>query len=225
MSRSLDRRHRLLGPTGLVGVVCLLLQACSQAPRAPAVSTAEPEPELASQPAPTPPPLVDATPAPAHPTSTARTPGEYRLHAARHVYDQHAAQLFSGPLPPLLQAVGVLNLEIGARGEVRSLNWLRAPTHAPEVMRQIEHLVHRAAPYPAPLHLHSVTYTDTWLWHHSGRFQLHTLSEGQLGESAVSNAEGSKRRASTSPAPTRGSVQSAKCKPASLNPGQGSAYC
>jgi hypothetical protein len=141
------------------------------------------------------------------------------------VYDQHAAQLFSGPLPPLLQAVGVLNLEIGARGEVRSLNWLRAPTHAPEVMRQIEHLVHRAAPYPAPLHLQSVTYTDTWLWHHSGRFQLHTLSEGQLGDTAVSKAEGSKRRASTSPAPTRSSVQSAKCKPASLNPGQGSAYC
>jgi protein TonB len=25
-----------------------------------------------------------------------------------------------------------------------------------------------------------VTYTDTWLWHSSGRFQLDTLTEGQL---------------------------------------------
>jgi len=24
-----------------------------------------------------------------------------------------------------------------------------------------------------------VTYTDTWLWHKSGRFQLDTLTEGQ----------------------------------------------
>jgi hypothetical protein len=28
--------------------------------------------------------------------------------------------------------------------------------------------------------LGKVTYTDTWLWHKSGRFQLHTLSEGQM---------------------------------------------
>jgi hypothetical protein len=25
-----------------------------------------------------------------------------------------------------------------------------------------------------------VVYTDTWLWHKSGRFQLDTLTEGQL---------------------------------------------
>jgi hypothetical protein len=25
-----------------------------------------------------------------------------------------------------------------------------------------------------------VTYTDTWLWHSSGHFQLDTLTEGQL---------------------------------------------
>jgi protein TonB len=25
-----------------------------------------------------------------------------------------------------------------------------------------------------------VTYTDVWLWHSSGRFQLDTLTEGQM---------------------------------------------
>jgi hypothetical protein len=37
-----------------------------------------------------------------------------------------------------------------------------------------------AAPFPAPGR--SVTYTDTWLWDKSGRFQLDTLTEGQLGQ-------------------------------------------
>jgi len=114
-------------------------------------------------------------------------------------------------MPPLLQAVGVLDIEIGAQGEVRGLKWLRAPTHVPEVMRQIEQLVHRAAPYPAPLNLRSVTYTDTWLWHHSGRFQLHTLSEGQLGESGISNAQEPKRPTTRRSAVSRTSVITAKC--------------
>ena len=53
------------------------------------------------------------------------------------------------------------------------------PSHAPEVMQQIERLVRAAAPYPVPARLGTVTYTDTWLWDQSGRFQLDTLTEGQ----------------------------------------------
>ncbi len=204
MFRSLTGPHRLASRLpGLAAALCLLLQACSQAPLAPQAAIEQPIQEVAPQ------VFREPAPTPTHPVSTARTPGEYRLHAARHVYDQHAAHLYSGPLPPLLQAVGVLNLEIGAQGEVRSLNWLRAPTHAPEVMRQIEHLIHRAAPYPAPLHLHSVTYTDTWLWHQSGRFQLHTLSEGQLGAIESAATSEPKRPATRRAAST--SVKTAKC--------------
>jgi len=219
MSPSLTRRNRRVSHAILAGALCLLLQACSQAPIAPAVSVAPPAPEL-------PPPMsVDSTPPPMHPVSAAHTPAEYRLHAARHVYDQHASQLYSGPMPPLLQAVGVLDIEIGAQGEVLRLSWLRAPTHVPEVMRQIEQLVHRAAPYPAPLNLVSVTYTDTWLWHQSGRFQLHTLSEGQLGETAISNAQAPKRRASQRMTSTQTTVLSSKCKQPTSSPTQVSAYC
>ncbi len=183
MSPSLTGRKHCASQASLAGALCIFLQACSQAPLAPTVSVAPSAPKL------TPPISLDNTPPTTHPITVAHTPAEYRLLAARHVYEQHAAQLFSGPMPPLLQAVGVLDIEIDAQGEVRGLNWLRAPTHAPEVVRQIEQLVHRAAPYPAPVNLRSVTYTDTWLWHHSGRFQLHTLSEGQLGESGISNAQ------------------------------------
>jgi protein TonB len=205
MSRSLTGRQRLAGLPGIAGVSCLLLQACSQAPRAPEVSVVQPVPELA------PPAPVEIAPPSTQPAAIALTPGEYRLQAARHVYAQHAAQVYNGALPPLLQAVGVLNVEIGAQGEVRSLNWLRAPSHVPEVMRQIEQLIHRAAPYPAPQQVHGITYTDTWLWHKSGRFQLHTLSEGQLGaiESAATSESKrpTTRRAAASPA----SIKTAKC--------------
>ena len=36
-----------------------------------------------------------------------------------------------------------------------------------------------AGPFPAPVHMRKVVYTETWLWHASNRFQLDTLTEGQ----------------------------------------------
>ena len=185
-------------------LLCAWLQGCGSPPRTAQAPIT-----------PTTPPLADtqtATP-PTQPSnvSSARNPGEYRQHAAQHLYERHASRLFAGPMPPLLQAVGVLDIEIGQAGEVRSLRWLRAPTHVPDVMRQIEQMIHHAAPYPAPLHLSSVTYTDTWLWHQSGRFQLHTLSEGQLGVIGVEDAQDSKRRTARRPGATPRSTVTAKC--------------
>jgi hypothetical protein len=46
-------------------------------------------------------------------------------------------------------------------------------------MREIERTVRSAAPFPAPVRMGRVTYTDVWLWDKSGRFQLDTLTEGQ----------------------------------------------
>ncbi len=79
----------------------------------------------------------------------------------------------------MLYAVGVLNVDIDRAGQVQSVQWMRAPRHAPEVMAEIEKMVRAAAPCPTPVHLGRVTYTDDWLWHKSGRFQLDTLTEGQ----------------------------------------------
>jgi hypothetical protein len=83
-------------------------------------------------------------------------------------------------MPPQLYAVGVLQVEINAKGAVTGLNWMRAPRHAPEVVAEIERSVRLAAPFPVPMKMGRVTYTDTWLWDQSGRFQLDTLTEGQL---------------------------------------------
>ena len=82
-------------------------------------------------------------------------------------------------MPPQLYAVGVINVEIDSSGRVTGLQWLRAPKHAPEVIAEIERTIRQAAPFPAPARIGKVVYTDTWLWHKSGKFQLDTLTEGQ----------------------------------------------
>ena len=82
-------------------------------------------------------------------------------------------------MPPMLYAVAVLNVELDPQGHVIGLDWMRAPRHAPEVMREIERTIRQASPFPAPVRMGRVVYTDTWLWHASGKFQLDTLTEGQ----------------------------------------------
>lgn len=157
------------------------------APDAPTVITAAAAPSTASVPfalpAPAVPPVVVAAAAPSANNavlSYVANPREYRRDAAKHLYGQNAHRIYKGKLPAMLYAIGVLQVEVDGRGQVIRLNWMRTPTHAPEVVAEIERTVRRAAPFPVPAHLGQVTYTDTWLWHKSGRFQLDTLTEGQL---------------------------------------------
>ena len=112
-------------------------------------------------------------------SSNASTPRAYREDGASHLYGLNSSRIYKGKMPPLLYAVGVLNVEIDQTGRVTRLDWLRAPRHAPEVMAEIERTIRSAAPFPAPTRLGKVVYTDTWLWHVSGKFLLDTLTEGQ----------------------------------------------
>ena len=156
----------------LAGLMAVLAGCSSPPPKAPPAATAPVEPPPVAV---TPPPL----PQPAH-ASQAPTPRDYRRDAAKHLYDRNTQRIFAGKLPPLLYAVGVLQVDIDRLGQVTDIRWMRAPSHAPEVMADIERSVRAAAPFPAPVRMGKVTYTDTWLWHKSGRFQLDTLTEGQL---------------------------------------------
>lgn len=70
-------------------------------------------------------------------------------------------------------------MNIDGEGRVRSLHWMRAPRHAPEVIREIERIVRAAAPTRTHPHGRGDLYRH-WLWDKSGRFQLDTLTEGQL---------------------------------------------
>ena len=133
-------------------------------------------------PAPAAPPPVTGRPlAPASPAvSGATNPRAYRSDAAKHIYSKNAERIFHGQLPALLYAIGVLEVEVDGKGRVTATHWLRPPKHAPEVIAEIERTVRQAAPFPTPVRMGRVTYTDTWLWDKSGRFQLDTLTEGQL---------------------------------------------
>jgi protein TonB len=152
------------------------LLACSNPPSvAPAPVVQAPPPKVQPSALPTP----DATGISTR-VSNAGTPRDYRRDGAAHLYARNTNRIFSGKLPPLLYAIGVLQVDINASGSVTALRWMRAPTHAPEVVAEIERSVRSAAPFPAPVKMGKVTYTDTWLWHKSGQFQLDTLTEGQL---------------------------------------------
>ena len=125
---------------------------------------------------------IDGGNARAPEVSSAGNERAYRQDAARHIYALNGPRIWTGKLPPVLYAVGTLQVRLDADGAVRSLNWLRAPRHAPEAIAEIERIVRAAAPYPRASRLGAVVWTDTWLWDRSGRFQLDTLSEGQLQE-------------------------------------------
>ena len=122
---------------------------------------------------------ASARPVPVPDASDAATARAYRQDAARHLYSLNLGSIYKGRMPPLLYAVGVKQVQIDGQGRVGTINWMRAPNHVPEVMRAIERLVRAADPFPPPKLIGGLTYTDTWLWHKSGKWQLDTLTEGQ----------------------------------------------
>ena len=169
-----------------------LLVACNTTPQnAPGVVDKGPAPNAGF----VPPPATPGTPAitaiavaaPAAPrpyirpaNSAATTEKAYRQDAARHLYALNTDRIYKGMLQPNLYAIGVLDVDIDRQGNVTGVSWRRAPSHVPEVMAEIVRTVRAAAPYPVPTRLGKVTYGEIWLWDKSGKFQLDTLTEGQL---------------------------------------------
>jgi periplasmic protein TonB len=173
-----QRRQLLLAAAA--STLAVVLAGCSTPPPPPKPVTMAPPPEPVAPPPPPPPVVVEVPPEPVPiRVSAAMTARDYRRDAAAHLYERNSNRIFKGKLPPLLYAVGVLEIEVDKMGMISSINWMRAPSHAPHVMAEIERTVREAAPFPAPVQLGRVVYTETWLWHRSGRFQLDTLTEGQ----------------------------------------------
>ncbi|MDO8441048.1 MAG: hypothetical protein Q7S97_07580 [Polaromonas sp.] len=170
MPTSSPRRFWLLAL--LSAAAGAIVSACKTAPQSAAPASATLEPAT---------PVVGpiAGPKGSARSSPAGTVRAYRESGASHIYGLHADRIYKGKMPPLLYAVGVLNVEIDQAGIVTRLDWMRAPRHAPEVIAEIERMIQSASPFPAPTRLGKVVYTDTWLWHKSGKFQLDTLTEGQ----------------------------------------------
>ena len=103
---------------------------------------------------------------------------EYKRDAAQHIYAALPTHIFKGRLPPLLYGIAITEIDVDATGQVLDVRLLREPAAA-EVGAWIQRLVRRVGPFPAPAKLGQLTYTEIWLVHRSGNFQLDTLTEGQ----------------------------------------------
>lgn len=112
--------------------------------------------------------------------SSAENPKAYKVDAARHIYRVYKDKIFKGKLPPLVHAIVVLEVDLDASGNVRSVNMIRVPTHAPDVTARVKEMIQSASPMPAPARMGGTKFTEVWLVDKSGRFQLDTLTEGQL---------------------------------------------
>jgi protein TonB len=158
----------------------------AEAPPPPPPAPPPPEPEITPPeppppPPPPPPPVEEPAPLPEF-RSEAPTPRAYRRDAAEHIYRTYPTRIYKGRLPPLIASVAVVDLHINSLGEVVKIEWVRAPRHLPQIMTDIEQLARGAAPYPAPVAMSGVIYTEVWLYDKTGLFQLATLTEGQRGK-------------------------------------------
>jgi len=106
----------------------------------------------------------------------------YRIDGARHIYESYPHRVYRGKLPPLMHAIVVVETVLDETGQVKEINILRAPSHAPDVTAAVREMIQRVTPFPTPARLGAVTWTETWLVDRSGRFQLDVLSEGQRSE-------------------------------------------
>ena len=112
--------------------------------------------------------------------SLANDAQNYRSDAARHVYATYADQIYKGMLPPLVHAIVVVETEVDGAGNVQNIRAVRSPSHAPDVTEAVLAMIRKASPFPALGQPGSMKFVEVWLVDHSGRFQLHTLTEGQL---------------------------------------------
>ena len=121
-------------------------------------------------------PLQAALPQP----SEASNEKAYRIDAARHIYAAYPAQILQGKVPALVHAIVVTETAIDAQGKVLAVRIVRQPASAREVTPWVVSLIRRASPLPPPARIGGVKFVEVWLVDKSGRFQVHSLTEGQL---------------------------------------------
>ena len=117
---------------------------------------------------------LPATPEP----SQAEADQDYRKDAAKHLYALYPMRVFKGRMPPLLYGVAIVETDVDAEGKVIDVR-VRRPPAAPEVGPWVVAMIRRAGPFPVPAKMGKATYSEIWLVHKSGNFQLDTLTEGQ----------------------------------------------
>jgi protein TonB len=126
-------------------------------------------------------PLTLGEPAP----SQAADAKAYRTDGARHLYYSYPTLVQRGQLPPMLYAVAIIETTIDEKGAVENVEVVREPAIAKEATPWIVSLIRGAQPYPAATKQGKVVYRDIWLVTEHGKFQLDSVTEGQVHNSAM----------------------------------------
>ncbi len=122
----------------------------------------------------------EPTAAPAPPPSL--TLDAYKANVARHILERNADRSFSGPLPPMLPAIVVVNITVDKDGRLTDVQVQRS--RDPDATRVALASTLRSGPLPRPDGLlaansSAMTFSETFLFDRDYRFQLRTLAGPQ----------------------------------------------
>jgi protein TonB len=120
------------------------------------------------------------TEAPVAPPS--RTLDAYKAEVAQQVMRANSGKTFSGQLPPMLPAIVVVNITVGADGELQDVAVQRS--RDPDASEVALASLRRTGRLPPPSHLlatnmRALTFSETFLFDHQYRFQLRSLAGPQ----------------------------------------------
>lgn len=94
----------------------------------------------------------------------------------------NSGQTFSGPLPPMLPAIVVVNITVGEDGELQEVAVQRS--RDPDASKVAVASMRRSGRLPRPANLlftntRALTFSETFLFDHQYRFQLRSLAGPQ----------------------------------------------
>jgi len=120
----------------------------------------------------------DSRDSPAETLQTLQTLQQLRLRAAQRVVAANPQSTYLGPAPDPLLAIPVLEIELDANGNVRSIRVLRQPRQARDTTQLAIDAVRRAAPFGDVSHVpRPWKFTETFLFDDERRFKPRTLEE------------------------------------------------
>jgi protein TonB len=123
-----------------------------------------------------------------HPaTPTAPAPAgldDYKTQVARRVTERNPDHVYAGTLPPMLPAIVVLEITVDRDGQLADVAVQRS--RDPDASEIALTSVRRSSPLPPPQQLAQatgrLTFSETFLFADSERYQLRSLAEPQASE-------------------------------------------
>jgi protein TonB len=125
-------------------------------------------------------PFTPATPTAPEPAGL----DDYKTQVARHVAEHNPDRVYAGTLPAMLPAVVVLEITVDRDGQVADVAVQRS--RDPDASQIALASVRRSSPLPAPQQLAretgTLTFSETFLFADSERYQLRSLAGPQASE-------------------------------------------